>query len=183
MPSSYSDIQSFSFVEVLLRLSMPSRFPLTMTSADFCQYPMTSLFCHQFAASPLARNSANITDRSLRVRIYTFSSCGHCIYVAILRTVKGFCFFCNITHITPPNMQFLFVGPNLCRQLLSDSQSPATPLLLANTPYCKAYSGLAPYSLYPCLTHKKIAHPMQECAISIEQFIDNQRKSVQYYFE
>ena len=54
-------------------------------------------------------------------------------------------------------MQFLFVGPNLCRQLLSDSQSPATPLLLANTPYCKAYSGLAPYSLYPCLTHKKMA--------------------------
>ena len=135
---------------------MPSRFPLTMTSADFCQYPMTSLFCHQFAASPLARNSANITDRSLRVRIYTFSSCGHCIYVAILRTVKGFCFFCNITHITPPNMQFLFVGPNLCRQLLSDSQSPATPLLLANTPYCKAYSGLAPYSLYPCLTHNRV---------------------------
>jgi hypothetical protein len=27
-------------------------------------------------------------------------------------------------------------------------------LLLANTPYCKAYSGLSPYSLYPCLTHQ-----------------------------
>ena len=51
-------------------------------------------------------------------------------------------------------MQFLFVGPNVCRQLLSDSQSPTTPLLLANTPYCKAYSGLSPYSLYPCLTHQ-----------------------------
>ena len=53
-------------------------------------------------------------------------------------------------------MQFLFVGPNVCRQLLSDSQSPTTPLLLANTPYCKAYSGLSPYSLYPCLTHQKL---------------------------
>ena len=50
-------------------------------------------------------------------------------------------------------MHFLFVGPNVCRQLLSDSQSPTTPLLLANTPYCKAYSGLSPYSAYPCLTH------------------------------
>jgi mono/diheme cytochrome c family protein len=27
---------------------------------------------------------------------------------------------------------------------------------LANTPYCKAYSGLSPYSLYPCLTHQKM---------------------------
>ena len=52
-------------------------------------------------------------------------------------------------------MHFLFVGPNVCRQLLSDSQSPTTPLLLANTPYCKAYSGLSPYSAYPCLTHIK----------------------------
>ena len=51
-------------------------------------------------------------------------------------------------------MQFLFVGPNVCRQLLSDSPSRRTPLLLANTPYCKAYSGLSPYSEYPCLTHK-----------------------------
>src|SRR3954469_8230780 len=44
-------------------------------------------------------------------------------------------------------MQFLFVGSNVCRQLPSDSTSQWTPLLLANTPYCKAYSGLAPYSV------------------------------------
>jgi len=49
------------------------------------------------------------------------------------------------TSIAPP-IQFLFVGSNLCRQLLSDSTSQWTPLLLANTPYCKACSGLAPYS-------------------------------------
>ena len=54
-------------------------------------------------------------------------------------------------------IQFLFVDADLCRQLPSDSQSPTTPLLLANTPYCKACSGLPPYSLYTCLTHKKRA--------------------------
>jgi hypothetical protein len=58
-------------------------------------------------------------------------------------------------------MQFPFVSPNPYsyrdRQFLSDSQSPATPLLLANTPYCKAYSGLVPYSLYPRLTYNKKA--------------------------
>jgi len=57
-------------------------------------------------------------------------------------------------------MQFLFVSPNVCRQLLSDSPSRRTPLLLANTPYCKAHSGLTPYSLYPCLTHKNVAGRM-----------------------
>ena len=45
-------------------------------------------------------------------------------------------------------MQFLFVSPNLCRQLPSDSASQRTPLLLANAPYCKAHSGLAPYREY-----------------------------------
>jgi hypothetical protein len=59
-------------------------------------------------------------------------------------------------------MKFLFVGPDFCRQLLSDSQSPKTPLLLANTSYCKVCSGLAPYSLLPCLTHKKIPSITQQ---------------------
>ena len=33
-------------------------------------------------------------------------------------------------------MQFLFVGSNFCRQLLSDSTSRWTPLLLANASDC-----------------------------------------------
>ena len=55
--------------------------------------------------------------------------------------------FSNITHIIPPYIQFLFVGSHICRQLPSDSASRWTPLLLTNTPYCKACSGLAPYSV------------------------------------
>ena len=45
-------------------------------------------------------------------------------------------------------MQFLFVGSNVCLRLPSDSSSRRTPLPLTNTPYCKVYSGLAPYSCY-----------------------------------
>jgi hypothetical protein len=45
-------------------------------------------------------------------------------------------------------MQFLLVGSNFCRQLLSDSQSPTTPSLLANAPYYKVCSEIAPYSIY-----------------------------------
>ena len=55
----------------------------------------------------------------------------------------------------PAYIQFLFVGANICRLLPSDSTSQWTPLLLANTSYCLVCSGLAPYSSYTCLTHKK----------------------------
>ncbi|MGK9121043.1 hypothetical protein, partial [Olivibacter jilunii] len=48
---------------------------------------------------------------------------------------------------------FLFVSPHICRLLPLDSQSPATPLLLANPSYYKAGSGLAPYSRLPCPAH------------------------------
>ncbi|MGK9120530.1 hypothetical protein, partial [Olivibacter jilunii] len=49
----------------------------------------------------------------------------------------------------------LFVSPHICRLLPLDSQSPATPLLLANPSYYKAGSGLAPYSRLPCPAHHK----------------------------
>jgi len=94
--------------------------------------------------------------RSLRVRLSAFCSCSLLIYVLMLCTVLGLCFFCNITRINPPPMKFLFVGSNICRLLPSDSQSPTTPLLLANTKYCNSCSGLEPYSLYIMPdTHKK----------------------------
>jgi hypothetical protein len=67
--------------------------------------------------------------------------------LSVACTVLGFCLSCNIARFTQPCMQFLFVDSNVCRQLPSDSQSPATPLLLANDTYCNAHSGLAPYSL------------------------------------
>ena len=68
---------------------------------------------------------------------------------------RAFVSFATSPTQIPPYMKFLFVGPDFCRQLLSDLQSPSTPLLLANTSYCKVCSGLAPYSLLPCLTHKR----------------------------
>jgi len=85
--------------------------------------------------------------RSLKVRSFAFYSCSLSIYNYVFCAVLGFCFFCNITHTYPPYMKFLFVGSNICRQLLSDSQSPTTPLLLANDKYCNSRSGLTPYSL------------------------------------
>src|SRR5665647_3645156 len=51
------------------------------------------------------------------------------------------------------NMHFLFVRPRLCRQLPSDSQSPTTPLLLANDSYYQVHRGLAPPSYRPCRAH------------------------------
>jgi len=58
-------------------------------------------------------------------------------------------------------MQFLFVGSNVCLQLPSDSASRRTPLLLANTSYCKAYSGLEPYSVIymPDAQNKQVSIP------------------------
>ncbi|RQT04058.1 hypothetical protein DF035_10930 [Burkholderia contaminans] len=45
-----------------------------------------------------------------------------------------------------PHIRFLFVRPALCLRLPSDSQSPATPLPLANTSPCRACRGLSPPS-------------------------------------
>ena len=127
----------------------------TTTSADFCKIPPPSMYSFGYFFN-IRSCLQQLFYRSLRVSISAFSSSSHCIYAVLFRTVWGFCFFCNITHSTTPYMHFLFVGPNLCRQLLSDSQSPVTPLLLANTPYCKACSGLAPYSvIYMPDTQKK----------------------------
>ncbi|MGX6965178.1 hypothetical protein ACWN8N_11595, partial [Tetragenococcus halophilus subsp. halophilus] len=40
-------------------------------------------------------------------------------------------------------------------QLPSDSTSQWTPLLLANSSYCQACSGLSPPSYRPCRAHQK----------------------------
>ena len=54
-----------------------------------------------------------------------------------------------------PYMRFLFVGPEFCLWLPSDSTSRWTPLPLANTSYCHPCSGLSPPSYRPCWAHKK----------------------------
>jgi len=56
-------------------------------------------------------------------------------------------------------MQFLFVRPRLCLRLPSDSQSPTTPLPLANDSYYQAHSGLAPPSYRPCRAHMEKGIP------------------------
>ena len=76
------------------------------------------------------------TRRHPKVSVRTFSSSSPCIYIIVFRTVLGFCLRCNIAHTITPYMQFLFVDPNFCRQLPSDSNSLWTPLLLANTSHC-----------------------------------------------
>ncbi len=45
----------------------------------------------------------------------------------------------NITRTFPPYMKFLFVGSNICRQLLSDLQLQTTHLLLTNDMYCNSF--------------------------------------------
>ena len=97
---------------------------------------MLSFVLTTVSAQAFSHVIARLYPRSLRVSISAFHSRGPCIYVVLFCTVWGFCLFSNITHNTPPYMQFLFVGPNVCRQLPSDSNSLWTPLLLANTSHC-----------------------------------------------
>ena len=72
-----------------------------------------------------------------------------------LRAVLDFALFGKLVRLMQPLMQFLFVRPGLCRRLLSDSQSPTTPLPLANDSYCQVHSGLTPPSYRPCRAHQK----------------------------
>ena len=56
--------------------------------------------------------------------------------------------FGDYGHLTPLRrlIRFLFVRPAFCLGLPSDSQSPATPLPLANTSPCRVCRGLSPPS-------------------------------------
>ena len=72
-----------------------------------------------------------------------------------LRAVLDFVLLGKLVRLMQPLMQFLFVRPGLCLRLLSDSQSPTTPLPLANDSYCQVHSGLSPPSYRPCRAHIK----------------------------
>ncbi|MNB93393.1 hypothetical protein D3C75_405250 [compost metagenome] len=58
----------------------------------------------------------------------------------------------------PRLIRFLFVRPAFCLGLPSDSQSPATPLPLANTSPCRVCRGLSPPS------HQRDHHSRAGCA-------------------
>ena len=127
----------------------------TMASADFCQFSRTLLH------GLLFRNSSpQLTGRPPRVRTITFIPSTRCIYCLELRAVLDFVLFCKLIRSTyQPYMQFLFIEPGLCLQLLSDSTSRWTPLLLANSSCCQAYSGLSPPSYRSCRAHKREPPP------------------------
>jgi hypothetical protein len=63
--------------------------------------------------------------------------------------------FGKLVRLALPYMRFLFVSPELCLRLPSDSTSRWTPLPLANTSYCHPCSGLPPPSYYSCWAHEK----------------------------
>ena len=79
--------------------------------------------------------------------------------------VSGFCLFCNIVHTNPPYMKFLFVRPNVCRLLPSDSTSRWTPLLLANDSYCIAHRDFHPIANIHA-RHTKRRHLLSSVSLS-----------------
>ena len=110
-----------------------------MTSADFSSFVVTTSTC-----SPM---------RPPRVRAITFTSSTCRIYVIGLGQYWTSSCTADSSALFPPYMRFLFVRPRFCLQLPSDSTSQWTPLLLANSSYCQACSGLSPPSYRPCRAH------------------------------
>jgi len=120
----------------------------TMASADFCQFNRTLLY-----GLPFQNSSLRPTGRPPRVRTIAFIPSTRCIYPA--GSGQYWTSFCLANSSAPlrPFMQFLFIEPGFCLQLLSDSTSRWTPLLSANSSCCQAYHGLSPLSYRPCRAH------------------------------
>jgi|SRR5664279_3741956 len=141
---SIASICPFSFSFLSFYLILPSGFWLSLCRSKIPRcYSFSSNNSFRFGTRSYRRR---IIFRSPRVSLTLSIHVASRIYADKFCTVSGFCLFSNITHLSTPCIRFLFVSPNVCRQLPSDSQSPATPLLLAKTSYCKASSGLSPYS-------------------------------------
>lgn len=125
----------------------PSFFLLgTMTSADFLPFVVTMFrFEYVYSFTPA---------RPPRVSVITFTS--YICYIYTLKFGQYWTLFCvgNSSVSSMPYMQFLFVRPRFCLQLLSDSASRRTPLSSANSSYRQACSGLSPPSYYACRAHQ-----------------------------
>src|SRR5215210_7293787 len=104
-----------------------ARFLLTLASADFC-----SLTNNRWQTSQ---------GKCIRFPFMWPLQLRSCVPYSI-----GLLFLMQHHPYNYAFMQFLFVSPNVCLLLPSDSTSRWTPLHLAKTSYCKASSGLAPYS-------------------------------------
>jgi hypothetical protein len=81
--------------------------------------------------------------------------------------------FGNSGYLTPLHrlIRFLFVRPTVCLGLPSDSQSPATPLPLANTSPCRVCRGLSPPS------HQRGHHSQTGCASRNAPCLAHQKKA------
>jgi hypothetical protein len=53
--------------------------------------------------------------------------------------------------IIPPYRQFLFVGPNVCRDFLQILPGDGHLCFWLNASYCKVHSGLSPLAITICL--------------------------------
>ena len=86
--------------------------------------------------------------------------------------------FGDYGHLTPLRrlIRFLFVRPAFCLGLPSDSQSPATPLPLANTSPCRVCRGLSPPS------HLLDHHSQAGCANAQRAMPGAHKKSQSHQF-
>ena len=96
----------------------------TMTSADFSRQALLRHGTSNTSSSPCVRETSS--DKGLFFPSYT-----HFIYTNHSEQLQDFDLFGNLIHGHMPYMKFLYVRPDVCRLLLSDSTSQWTPLLLA----------------------------------------------------
>jgi hypothetical protein len=132
----------------------------TTTSAAICQ-PIPT---------PYDAGSMKQADRLPRAIRATFPAYTGRIYVPIFRMVSGFECPCPLAQMRPPHIRNLYVGPQVCLQLPSDSTSRWTSLLFGwqfppsgpardfHPQVHEANTTAAPLALTryaPCLAHKE----------------------------
>jgi hypothetical protein len=140
-----------------LSLTLP---PLgTMASADFSPRPSR--------AAPFQGNA-----RSPQIRTRAFPPCGRRIYTVDSRSPFGFRGMLPVHPSTAPYIRFLFVGPEVCLPLPSDSASRRTPLCSASGSFgSRPAMGLPPSSSRPCWAYNKnAASPFPGGGVSLQIF-------------
>ena len=132
----------------------------TTASADFCR-PSRHL------TAPVAHGRLNRSPRVIRATFLLMP-----VGSTSQRSVQVLGFE-DIGLLTPLHrlIRFLFVRPAFCLGLPSDSQSPATPLPLANTSPCRVCRGLSPPS------HQLGHHSQAGCACAQRAMPGAPRKS------
>ena len=116
----------------------------TTDSADFSQFVVTTAYFTACETSP--------------IKVHTLSlhiSAASTLLLLTGDSYQSSLLFASLSIAAQPYMRFLFVRPEVCLQLPSDSASRRTPLLFGYTlPTIWACSGLSPVRLYPCRANK-----------------------------